>query len=76
MSKLKVLLDQAGGVYLVSSWLGLTHKALYKWCEKDELPSTEYSGKTNYCEIIEQKSNGRVTKQMLLDAGRPSSTAA
>ncbi|ENW20939.1 helix-turn-helix domain-containing protein [Acinetobacter haemolyticus] len=68
---LKSHLDKAGGVKAVAGWLGFTPKAIYKWCEKNELPRTEYTGETKYSEKIEEMSNKQVTKEELLEVGRP-----
>ncbi|HCA5022836.1 hypothetical protein RJ729_01885 [Acinetobacter pittii] len=68
---LKYHIDKAGGVYTVAAWINLAPRSLYKWLAKDELPSTEYSGKTKYSDIIEINTKGKVTKQDLLEAGRP-----
>lgn len=68
---LKYCIDQAGGVYTVAAWVNLSPRSLYKWISKDELPDTEYSGRTRYSEIIEINTKGKVTKKQMLDAGKP-----
>ncbi len=68
---LKYYIDLAGGAYKVADRLGLTHKSVYKWIDKDCLPHTEYSGTTKYAETIEIMTNGLVKKDDLLLAGRP-----
>lgn len=68
---LKSCIDDAGGVYTVAAWIGKTPRAMYKWLEKDSLPRTEYTGQTNYSEIIEQQTNGKVSKETLLKVGLP-----
>lgn len=68
---LKYFIDQAGGVHIVANWVNLSPRSLYKWISKDELPNTEYSGRTRYSEIIEINTKGRVTKQQMLNAGKP-----
>ncbi|WP_180110755.1 hypothetical protein [Acinetobacter sp. YH12098] len=68
---LKSYIDDAGGVYTVAAWINLSPRSLYKWISRDELPNTEYSGRTKYAEIIEINTKGRVKKSQLLEAGRP-----
>ncbi|AXX53898.1 hypothetical protein NRA10_10480 [Acinetobacter baumannii] len=68
---LKFHIDRAGGVYTVAAWINLSPRSIYKWIKKDELPNTEYSGRTKYSEIIEINTKGKVKKVDLLDAGKP-----
>lgn len=68
---LKSCIEDAGGVNTVAAWLGKTPRALYKWIANDSLPRTEYTEQTNYSEIIEKNTKGRVSKKTLLKVGLP-----
>lgn len=68
---LKYHIDQAGGVAAVANMINITNRAVYKWLSKNELPRTEYTGETQYAEIIEKGTNGKVSKSEFLKAGKP-----
>jgi hypothetical protein len=40
------------GLKPVASACGVTHQAVLKWLKRGRLPRTEYSGETNYAELI------------------------
>ncbi|EKO3727505.1 hypothetical protein GCS56_001682 [Vibrio metschnikovii] len=58
------------GVQKISEECHVSVRAVYKWCEKGVLPRTEYTGETNYAEIIEALSNGDYKKEQLLGIPR------
>lgn len=68
--KLRELIDEAGGPEVVAKASGVSLRAVYKWFGSGGLPRTEYTGETQYATAIESVSNGRVTQQQLLEAGR------
>jgi hypothetical protein len=71
MKALKKAVDDAGGVYAVSTVCGKTPRAVYKWLASGCLPRTEYTGETCYAEKIAElaKAKGRPfkAKQLLVD---------
>ncbi|AVI36025.1 hypothetical protein CSB68_0787 [Acinetobacter baumannii] len=44
--------------------------------EKGVLPRTDYTGETNYAQILAEHSNGKVTQEWLLDKANPKHLAA
>lgn len=44
----------------------VSHQAVRKWEAAGRLPRTEWTGETNYAQIFEFESNGRVTRDQLL----------
>lgn len=44
---------------------GVTYQAVQKW-RKNGLPRTEWTGETNYCDVIEELTGNRITRRMLL----------
>ena len=53
----------------LASKLKVTYQAIRKWEKAGRLPRTEWTGETNYSEIIERLTEGKVTKDMLLVRG-------
>lgn len=45
---------------------GLSGKAVMKWRNNGRPPRTEYSGETNYAELIETATSGQVKKHELI----------
>ncbi len=58
------------GVQKISNRCKVSVRAVYKWCEKGVLPRTEYTGETNYAEQIETLSEGKYSKEQLLNIPR------
>lgn len=44
----------------------VSYQAILKWEKRGRLPRTEWTGETNYSEIIERVTGGRVTRRALL----------
>lgn len=76
MQTLKEAIDAAGGVEAVAAATKLTARAIYKWIAKDSLPRSEYTGESDYSTQIATATNGKLTKEQLLDIGRPKQATA
>jgi hypothetical protein len=55
---------------LASKEIVVTPWACNKWLRKGRLPRTEYTGETEYAKALEQLTEGQVTAEQLLEAGR------
>lgn len=49
--------------------LGVTYQAIRKWEARGRLPRTEWTGETNYSRLIDEATDGRVSRNALLGAG-------
>lgn len=58
------------GAQKVSDKCQVSVRAVYKWSERGVLPRTDYTGETNYAEIIANLSEGKHTKEELLSVPR------
>jgi len=54
------------GKIKLSKALGVSYQSMNRWVEKNELPCTEYNGKTFYSRHIEHVTGGKVTITDLL----------
>lgn len=52
MQSLRELFDKAGGIEAAAKACGISSRALYKWASRNSLPRTEYTGETNYSEVL------------------------
>lgn len=59
------------GLAPMAKALGLTYQALRRWERQGRLPRTEWTGETTYAQQIERLSDGRVTRDELLNWGKP-----
>ncbi|WP_335987102.1 hypothetical protein [Acinetobacter bereziniae] len=71
MNPIQQAIDAVGGRTIASSLLGISYVAVRKMAEKGALPRTDYTGETNYAHILADNSNGKVTKEWLLDKANP-----
>lgn len=71
MQTLKDAFDAVGGVSVVADAVGRSERAIYKWIEKNRLPRSEYTGETSYSQAIASHSRGVLTKQQILELGKP-----
>ena len=54
------------GLSKLAKFCGVTYPAVRKWEKVGRLPRTEWTGETNYAEIIERETAGQVTRNQLL----------
>lgn len=54
------------GLAKLARFLGVTYQAIRKWEAKGRLPRTEWTGETDYASLIEQATEGKVSKVALL----------
>lgn len=74
---LKEAIEAAGGPTKVAAICGFTGpRAIHKWIANGALPRTEYTGETNYSELIAKASKGKFTARQLRDRFRPESKSA
>jgi hypothetical protein len=62
---LKKALEILGPVNMAEG-LGVSYQAIYGWRDRNRMPDTEYSGRTEHAMGIEAMTNGQVTVEMLL----------
>ena len=87
MDKQDVLAAAIGllGLRAIALITGVSYQAVQHWANRRRLPRTEYSGETNYAELIaqacvEKDSRTKVTREALLglpsSAGQPAPSCA
>lgn len=78
MNRLKNYLDQInGGIPAVAQACGVSARAVYKWISHGRLPRTDYTGETNYAEIIANLDGSSFcSKDLLSVISESTSTAA
>jgi predicted DNA-binding transcriptional regulator AlpA len=54
------------GCYKIAEACGIKGPSVYKWVKAGRLPRTEWTGETNYAQIIERETGGKVTRAALL----------
>ncbi len=57
--------DNESGVMVIANECGVVRQAVKKW-EKNGLPDTDFSGKTNYSEIIQRITGNQILSSELL----------
>jgi len=60
----------AVGLGVLAKHLGVSGQAIRKWEAAGRLPRTEWTGETNYSDVIEQVTSGVVTRDALLSIAR------
>jgi len=68
---LKSAIDQVGGPPVAAALCGLTPRGIYKWLARGSLPRTEYTGETNYAELLAAASNDAFSAEWLRENARP-----
>lgn len=67
-------IDLAGGQTAIANIVGLTPQAIQKWVANGCLPRTEWTGETNYAELIADHLAPQISREELLH--RPNQKAA
>ncbi len=70
MSTIKEVINDAGGVCSVAFAVKLSERSIYKWIEKNCLPRSEYTGESNYSNLIAQLCK-KFSEQEILEIGNP-----
>lgn len=71
MNTLREAIDTIGGVKAAAIAINKSERAVYKWLCNGALPRSEYTGETNYSEILARISAGAFTAKQLRDVARP-----
>lgn len=50
---------------------GVTTAVIGRWIKQQHLPRTEYTGETNYAEALAKATNGRFTREWILEEAHP-----
>jgi hypothetical protein len=54
------------GAYAIAAACGVKGPSVYKWLANGFLPRTEWTGETNYAQVIQDLSQGEFTRDYLL----------
>jgi len=54
-----------GGKSPLANELGISYQSMNRWYDYNEMPATEYNGKTDYSKQIEKLTGGKVTIEEL-----------
>lgn len=76
MNPIQEAINAVGGRTKAANLLGISYVAVRKMEEKGSLPRTDYTGETGYASILADHSNGKLTKEWLLDKANPKHLAA
>ncbi|MGJ5281803.1 hypothetical protein ABUI44_17915 [Acinetobacter baumannii] len=71
MNPIQLAVEAVGGRTNASILLGISYNAVRKMEEKGVLPRTDYTEETSYSKILAENSNGKITKEWLLDKANP-----
>ena len=69
MSSFKTIISHCGVIHIAKA-AKISPRAVYKWLARDCLPRTEFTGETNYSEIISDLSGGTYSPDEVRAAGR------
>lgn len=73
MNTVKDVIHDAGGVPAVALAVQLSERSIYKWIEKNSFPRSEYTGESNYVNVIAELSE-KFSKEKILKIGMPKKT--
>ncbi len=76
MNPIQQAIEVVGGRTAAAALLGISYVAVRKMAEKGVLPRTDYTGETCYAQILADNSQGKLTKEWLLDKANPKHLAA
>lgn len=76
MNPIEVAVQAVGGVTIASSLLNISYVATKKMVDRGMLPRTDYTGETNYAEILAKNSKGAFTEAWLLEQANPKNFVA
>lgn len=65
MNSLMQVIDEIG-VVKVSALCGVSVRAVYKWRKANALPRTDYTGETNYADILAKALKRKVSRAEIL----------
>lgn len=71
MNPIKYAFNAVGGRSKAASLLNKSYMAMSKMEKKEVLPRTEYTGETNYAQILASHSDGAFTAEWLLEEANP-----
>jgi hypothetical protein len=71
MNPIKYAFNAVGGRSRAANLLDRSYMAMSKMEQRGVLPRTEYTGETNYAQVLADNSNGLFTAEWLLDAANP-----
>jgi hypothetical protein len=71
LNPIKIAFDAVGGRTKAASLLNRSYMAMSKMEKRGLLPRTEYTGETNYAEVLAANSAGKFTAEWLKDKARP-----
>lgn len=71
MNPIKFAFNSVGGRTQAAKLLNRSYMAMSKMEKSGILPRTEYTGETNYAEILANNSNGVFTAEWLKEQARP-----
>jgi hypothetical protein len=71
MNIIREAVDAVGGRQKAAKLLGISAVAVHKMESRGIFPRTEYTGETEYAEILAKNSNKKFTKKLLLEKGNP-----
>ncbi|WP_244783150.1 hypothetical protein [Acinetobacter sp. F-1] len=71
MNPIKFALESVGGRTKAAKLLNRSYMAVSKMESRGTLPRTEYTGETQYAEILAENSNSAFTADWLREAAKP-----
>lgn len=76
MDSIKDAIERVGGPIQAAKVCGVTRQAVDKWIHSGRLPRTDYTGETNYAELLAKASKGAFTARQLKALASPQRPAA
>ncbi|MCU4483534.1 hypothetical protein [Acinetobacter ursingii] len=76
MNPIKYAFDAVGGRSKAASLLNRSYMAMSKMEKRGVLPRTEYTGETQYAQILAKNCGGKFTAEWLLEKAKPEQSVA